>query len=231
MKATSWTLGYPLELTFEGCDFNFIFAMRLWSLAGAQDGTFFAGASAGGLMGSLVPIAAWLNPQSTTGYAVEVSKFFNIQPYGIQYMPHGGVRVDDGGGASGAGGPILKQLGVLSFCCSAGPAGRRWASRPALCTYSSRPIAALGLRVLLRPVSCRSRPDKAVGAPCTRHNTDRRAQQPLTCPPHLQRTRRRSVPARKVVQERLVRRILVPRCRARSRACRGGLHLGHGHAH
>jgi hypothetical protein len=30
-------------------------------------------------MGSLVPMAAWLNPHSTTGLAVEVSKFFNIQ--------------------------------------------------------------------------------------------------------------------------------------------------------
>ncbi len=41
---------------------------------------------AGGFLGSLVPIAAWLNPQSTTGYAVEVSKFFNIQPRGMQSM-------------------------------------------------------------------------------------------------------------------------------------------------
>jgi hypothetical protein len=30
-----------------------------------------------------VPIAAWLNPHLTTGYAVEVSKFFNIQPRGM----------------------------------------------------------------------------------------------------------------------------------------------------
>ncbi len=37
----------------------------------------------GGFLGSLVPIAAWLNPHSTTGYAVEVSKFFNIQPRGM----------------------------------------------------------------------------------------------------------------------------------------------------
>jgi hypothetical protein len=33
-----------------------------------------------------VPIAAWLNPHSTTGCAVEVSKFFNIQPFGMQNM-------------------------------------------------------------------------------------------------------------------------------------------------
>jgi hypothetical protein len=30
-------------------------------------------------LGSLVPIATWLNPHSTTGLAIEVSKFFNIQ--------------------------------------------------------------------------------------------------------------------------------------------------------
>ncbi len=33
-----------------------------------------------------MPIAAWLNPHSTTGYAVEISKFFNIQPLGMQFM-------------------------------------------------------------------------------------------------------------------------------------------------
>jgi hypothetical protein len=33
-----------------------------------------------------VPIAAWLNPHSTTGYAVEVSKHFNILPWGTQRM-------------------------------------------------------------------------------------------------------------------------------------------------
>jgi hypothetical protein len=33
-----------------------------------------------------VPIAAWLNPHLTTGFAVEVSKFFNVQPLGIQSM-------------------------------------------------------------------------------------------------------------------------------------------------
>jgi hypothetical protein len=38
----------------------------------------------GGLLGSLVPIAAWLNPLLTTGYAVEISKYFNIQPRGMQ---------------------------------------------------------------------------------------------------------------------------------------------------
>ncbi len=56
--------------------------MRLWSLAGAQDGAFFGGH--GGFLGSLVPIAAWLNPHLTTGYAVEISKYFNIQPRGMQ---------------------------------------------------------------------------------------------------------------------------------------------------
>jgi hypothetical protein len=45
---------------------------------------FFVGGAggAGGFLGSLVPIAAWLNPLLTTGYAVEVSNFFNIQPWG-----------------------------------------------------------------------------------------------------------------------------------------------------
>ncbi len=33
----------------------------------------------GGFLGSLVPIATWLNPHSTTGLAIEVSKFFYIQ--------------------------------------------------------------------------------------------------------------------------------------------------------
>ncbi len=37
-----------------------------------------------GFVGSLVPIATWLNPHSTTGLAVEVSKFFNIQYRGRQ---------------------------------------------------------------------------------------------------------------------------------------------------
>ncbi len=37
------------------------------------------GGGAGGFLGSLVPIATWLNPHSTTGLAVEVSKFVNIQ--------------------------------------------------------------------------------------------------------------------------------------------------------
>ncbi len=52
MAATSWTLEGPqpgparpssaqLKLTFVGCDFNYIFAMRLWSLAGALHGPFF----------------------------------------------------------------------------------------------------------------------------------------------------------------------------------------------
>jgi hypothetical protein len=58
--------------------FNYIFAMRLWSLAGAQDGPLYAGGFVGGFAGSLVPIATWLNPHSTTGLAVEVSKFFNM---------------------------------------------------------------------------------------------------------------------------------------------------------
>ncbi len=115
MKATSWTVGRrrleeepgpgpsssraparpswaQRELTFEGCDFNFIMAMRLWSLAGARDGRFFVGSRAGGFLGSLVPIATWLNPHLTTGYAVEVSKFFNIQPRGMQFLIASMVR-------------------------------------------------------------------------------------------------------------------------------------------
>jgi hypothetical protein len=60
--------------------------MRLWSLSGVQDAPFFVGGGAGGLMGSLVPMAAWLNPHLTTGYAVEISKFFDIQPWGIGNM-------------------------------------------------------------------------------------------------------------------------------------------------
>jgi hypothetical protein len=90
MAATSWTLdwwGRPLELTFEACDFNFIFAMRLWSLSGVAGAPFFPGHGIhGGFLRSLVPIAAWLNPLLTTGYAVEVSKYFNIQPLGMQTM-------------------------------------------------------------------------------------------------------------------------------------------------
>jgi hypothetical protein len=39
---------------------------------------------AGRYIGSHVPIAAWLNPHLTTGYAAEVSKHLNIQPYGEQ---------------------------------------------------------------------------------------------------------------------------------------------------
>jgi hypothetical protein len=62
-----------------GCDFKFIMAMRLWSFAGALHAPLFVGGGAGGFAGSLVPMAAWLNPHSTTGCAVEVSKFFNIQ--------------------------------------------------------------------------------------------------------------------------------------------------------
>jgi hypothetical protein len=42
------------------------------------------GNAVGGFLGSLVPIAAWLNPLLTTGYAVEISKYFNIQPRGMQ---------------------------------------------------------------------------------------------------------------------------------------------------
>jgi hypothetical protein len=58
-----------------------IMAMRLWSLAGALHAPFFVGGGrgAGGFAGSMVPIAAWLNPHLTTGYAVEISKFCNIQ--------------------------------------------------------------------------------------------------------------------------------------------------------
>ncbi len=60
IKAQSWTLhwwGRPFEATFQGCDFNLSYG---------------------------VPIAAWLNPHLTTGYAVEISKYFNIQPWGTQ---------------------------------------------------------------------------------------------------------------------------------------------------
>jgi hypothetical protein len=81
MAAQSWTLdwwGRPFEATFEGCDFNLIFAMRLWSPP------FFPGAGMHGGFLSPVPIAAWLNPLLTTGYAVEISKYFNIQPRGMQ---------------------------------------------------------------------------------------------------------------------------------------------------
>jgi hypothetical protein len=39
-----------------------------------------------------VPIAAWLNPHLTTGYAVEVSKFFNIQPRGMGQLLASMVR-------------------------------------------------------------------------------------------------------------------------------------------
>jgi hypothetical protein len=91
--------GYPLELTFEGCDFNFIFAMRLWSLSGSMGAPFFAGGPAGGFLGSLVPMAAWLNPLLTTGYAVEVSKYFNIQPRGmgswLECMVRSGVSMEE----------------------------------------------------------------------------------------------------------------------------------------
>jgi hypothetical protein len=104
MTATSWTLEEEpgpgpsssrpparpswaqLQLTFEGCDFNYIMAMRLWSLAGTMDGPFFVGTRVGGFLGSLVPIATWLNPHSTTGLAIEVSKFFNIQFFGRQFL-------------------------------------------------------------------------------------------------------------------------------------------------
>jgi hypothetical protein len=86
----SWTLdwwGRPLELTFKACDFNFIFAMRLWSLSGVDGAPFFPGVGIpGGFLSSPVPIAAWLNPHLTTGYAVEISKFFNIQSFGMQDM-------------------------------------------------------------------------------------------------------------------------------------------------
>jgi hypothetical protein len=39
-----------------------------------------------------VPIAAWLDPLLITGYAVEVSKFFNIQYRGKQMMLTAMVR-------------------------------------------------------------------------------------------------------------------------------------------
>jgi hypothetical protein len=59
---------------------------RKWSIAGTKDGRFFVGGRVGGFLGSYVPIATWLNPHLTTGYAVEVSKFFNIQYRGMQRM-------------------------------------------------------------------------------------------------------------------------------------------------
>jgi hypothetical protein len=58
--------------------------MRLWSLSGVTGAPFFPVAGIhGGFLRSNVPIAAWLNPLLTTGYAVEVSKYFNIQPRGM----------------------------------------------------------------------------------------------------------------------------------------------------
>jgi hypothetical protein len=66
------------RLTFEGCDFNYIFAMRLWSLSALEDRTGSA------YLNSPMPTAAWLNPHLTTGFAVEISKHFNIQPHVAQ---------------------------------------------------------------------------------------------------------------------------------------------------
>jgi hypothetical protein len=112
MKATSWTLEGPqLQLTFVGCDFNYIFAMRLWSLAAALHGPFFVGGAggAGGFLGSLLPVAALLNPHLTTGYAVEVSKFFNIQPYGMGKMLAAMVR---------SGLTMEEARAVLGCCCT-----------------------------------------------------------------------------------------------------------------
>ena len=64
------------------------------------------GGAAGGFAGSLVPIAAWLNPQLTTGYAVEVSKFFNIQPRGmgqlLASMVASGLTMEEARGGRGA---------------------------------------------------------------------------------------------------------------------------------
>jgi hypothetical protein len=34
----------------------------------------------------MVPMAAWLHPHLTTDYAVEISKYFNVQPFGRQMM-------------------------------------------------------------------------------------------------------------------------------------------------
>jgi hypothetical protein len=100
MPARSWTTQAQapgpgqvgLELTFEGCDFNYVFAMRLWSFPGVVNAPFFAGGAARGYAGSFSPIAAWLNPHSTTGFAVEVSKHFNIQPWGQQRWIASNVR-------------------------------------------------------------------------------------------------------------------------------------------
>ncbi len=63
-----------------------------------------------------MPIAAWLNPHLTTGYAVEVSKFFNIQPWGMGYMLSrmvaSGLTMEEARAVQG--GPVLKQLDVLN---------------------------------------------------------------------------------------------------------------------
>jgi hypothetical protein len=73
-------------------------------------------------MGSLVRMAAWLNPHLTTGYAVEVSKFFNIQPIGMQFMLErlvaSGLPMEEARAVQG--GPVLKQLDVLN------QPGKKW---------------------------------------------------------------------------------------------------------
>jgi hypothetical protein len=62
-----------------------------------------ANGGAGGFLGSLVPLATWLNPHSTTGCAVEVSKFFNIQFWGqlISRLVAMGMSVEDAYRAQG----------------------------------------------------------------------------------------------------------------------------------
>jgi hypothetical protein len=64
-----------------------------------------------GFLGSLVPIAACLNPVSTTGCAVQISKYFNIQPLGMQSMltsmVASGLTMEEARAVRG--GPILKH--------------------------------------------------------------------------------------------------------------------------
>ncbi len=55
-----------------------------------------------------MPIATWLNPHSTTGCAVEVSKFFNIQPYGMHMLSRmvaSGLTMEEARAVQGAPGP------------------------------------------------------------------------------------------------------------------------------
>jgi hypothetical protein len=100
MAARSWTLEGPQldvrGLRLPNCGPRVAVQVALWSLSGVRGARFFVGSGGtssaqGGYAGSPVPIAAWLNPHLTSGYAVEVSKFFNIQPFGMQHMLTGMV--------------------------------------------------------------------------------------------------------------------------------------------